>query len=163
MITDMRVACGNMQLAQLAGQNFHSPVYHFINEQRPNRPYSFGEPWESRYSFHTLDLFEFLDDMSELSPTYPLLPSDVAYRQLLQQHFLSLAATGAPGSDWLPVQSAHRTSMPAAAASPAAMSADSWIQTALLTTNLTMTTSARLNECAFWQTNGFISAYSWNN
>ena len=148
MTTDARSLCGNLQLARIAAGNQarRSPVYFFLNTQRPNQPFSFlASEWKQQYSFHMFDLMNFLDALNSFAPTYPIQASDKRHRNLLQDLWLAFVSDGeVPG--WPTVGSDLQ-------------------QYPSVILNDTLSSAPRLREekCKFWIDNGFVAQYSWNN
>ncbi|KAH3699303.1 hypothetical protein DPMN_074259 [Dreissena polymorpha] len=92
MVSDIRVNCGNNYLALVAARTLSSPVYRYVNTNRPSKP--FGDGGGSIYPFHTHDVYAFFGSLNQYLS--PLSASDTAFEQNMRNEVLSFVRTGHP-------------------------------------------------------------------
>ncbi|XP_053406848.1 uncharacterized protein LOC123546538 [Mercenaria mercenaria] len=76
MVSDIKVNCGSNLVALMAAKTFSSPVYRYVDTNRPSEPFGDGG---SIYPFHTHDVYTFFGYLS--SYLSPLSKSDKKFDQ----------------------------------------------------------------------------------
>ncbi|XP_045188833.2 para-nitrobenzyl esterase-like [Mercenaria mercenaria] len=135
MVSDIRVNCGNNLLALMAAKTFTSPVYRYVNTNRPSKP--FGDGGGSIYPFHTHDMYAFFGYLS--SYLSPLSESDKKFEQNMKNEVISFVRHGHPNTTaWRPFPGS----------------------TGLISDTVTTIPEYHAAECEFLFANGFFP-YSW--
>ncbi|XP_061671612.1 para-nitrobenzyl esterase isoform X2 [Syngnathoides biaculeatus] len=102
MVSDIRVTCPNNDLAQRASAALQSPVYRYVVTHTPSRPVNTTSslmPFDSRFSFHCLDIMAFFGGL-EFLLSEPLSDQDKSFQDLLRQHLVYFAKTGKMVDEW---------------------------------------------------------------
>ena len=143
MSTDIRLTCGNHILAEKGAKALSSNVYEYIVNYIPSRAfYAYGGKFESKYSFHTLDLIGFYDVFDILMPkdSGPN-EKDKEFSRTVRENMLHFVRYGTPSDPrWK----------------------NALDNTALISSQIDVTPKYHQEQCKFWVDNGFFS-YSWIN
>ncbi|XP_026233587.1 para-nitrobenzyl esterase isoform X2 [Anabas testudineus] len=142
MVSDIRAACPNNDLAGRAAAALKSPVYRYVVTHTPSGPINASGDllvFPSRFSFHLLDVIAFFGAL-EAALGKPLSVEDKRFQNLITHHLVNFAKTGKMESEW-PVY-------------PAA--------TALLSDSLSVANNYSAARCDLWKEHG-LYAYAWMN
>lgn len=135
MVSDIRVNCGNNLLALVAAKSLTSPVFRYVDTNRPSKP--FGDGGGSIYPFHMHDMYAFFGHLS--SYLSPLSDSDKLFEHNMKNEVLSFVRHGHPNTtSW--------TTVPGS--------------TGLISEVIKTTREYHADECEFLFANGFLP-YSW--
>ena len=135
MISDIRVNSGNNLLDLVAAKTLTSPVYRYVNTNRPSQPW--GDGGGSMYPFHTYDLYAFFGTSDQY--IFTLSESDKKSEKNMRNEIISFVRHCHPlTTSWKPYPES----------------------TALISENVTMIKEQHGEECEFLFANGFFP-YSW--
>ncbi|XP_028296660.1 uncharacterized protein LOC114458478 isoform X2 [Gouania willdenowi] len=141
MVSDIRVSCPLMEVAQQAAEALSSPVYRYVVTHTPSaavKRLSDLLPFQSRFSFHGLDAVTFFRGLNYFLDT-PLSKEDRGFQDLLTRNLVSFAKTGHMEKAWPEFPSA----------------------TALLSAyNLSTVSNYSPQRCDLWRKNGLFH-YAW--
>ncbi|XP_061885604.1 para-nitrobenzyl esterase [Entelurus aequoreus] len=142
MVSDLRVTCPNNDLAQRAAVALQSPVYRYVVTHTPSGPVNTSAgliPFNSRFSFHCLDIVAFFGGLDFILETPPS-DQDKQFQDLITRHLVHFARTGKMEDSW--------PDYPAA--------------TALLSSSLVVANNYSAARCQLWKDNG-LEKYAWIN
>ena len=135
LVSDIRVNCGNNLLALIAAKTMTSPVYRYVDTNRPSKPW--GGSGGSIYPFHTHDLYALFKTSDQYIS--PLSESDKLFENNVRNEIISFVRHGQPlTSSWKRYPET----------------------TALVSENVTIIKEYHGEECEFLFANGFFP-YSW--
>lgn len=156
-VNDVRVFCGNRQLAEAACSAASAPMYLVQSVHRPGGGRcAYFAPWEQEYPYHMIDMLAFFNTTPAPPPCH-VAASDLAFGAVWQNAILSLARDPSQGlpSEW---------------ARYCDSSSSRGVVNLVSSAGVELAPEHRASKCAFWSSlrmpdsgQSFTEAFSWNN